>query len=537
MHLNYEPQEESKAVLRGQAFRPEARLPARCYPDFGSNRSGSVLILAMAALFLIASISMGVLTVTTNAVHTSNQQLQRATALNVAESGAEIAALWLKSQPSPPAGTADIYLSPGSLDDGTYQAIIRPDPDNPTSYLKTYAIICTGTCRGQTKQVEIVVRQSSFGRYAYFTHKETSSISGGAIWWKAGERVDGPVHSNNTSGSNFNINYNGSSAPIFLDLLTAAGTTINYSPSRPRDETTFKRVFLNGSKGFKLGVDPIALPPSSDAQKQAAWGSSSGYPTTTGVYLKADAPGGIYVAGNCTMQLGVDGSGNQTISVGQSTNTTVVTVDKTTGQATVTGPVGPGSPTSSASLPNGVVYCSGNITSLSGTVADNKVSGGAITVRSELTIATDVNAGKDITITNNVVYDTKPDKTLPSSDPVNLSAGTLGLVAESIIVSSSAPQNLEIDAVLLAGSSSTSAGSFYVRNYSTKKPPGTLKILGGVIQKARGPVGTFNPSTGQTVTGYSKNYTYDPRLAEYPPPYYPTTGQYERLSWRVLPHN
>jgi hypothetical protein len=35
--------------------------------------------------------------------------------------------------------------------------------------------------------------------------------------------------------------------------------------------------------------------------------------------------------------------------------------------------------------------------------------------------------------------------------------------------------------------------------------------------------------------GYAKNYSYDPRLAITPPPFYPTTGQYDRLSWRVLP--
>ena len=64
--------------------------------------------------------------------------------------------------------------------------------------------------------------------------------------------------------------------------------------------------------------------------------------------------------------------------------------------------------------------------------------------------------------------------------------------------------------------------------------PGTLAVLGGIIQKARGPVGTFNSTTGQTVTGYSKAYSYDPRLAMNPPPYYPTTGQYERVSWQVL---
>lgn len=500
------------------------------------SNSGTVLMIAMAALFLITSLAVGILTITSEAVRTSNQQLQRAAALNVAESGAEWAALWLKDQPYAPPGTDDIYPSnPPTIDGQTPTVFIRPASTNPTSFLKTYVINSTGTARGQTRAVEVVVKQSSFGRYAYFTDRETSSVSGGAIWWKAGERVDGPVHSNNTSGSNFNINYNGSSAPIFLDMLTASGSTINYSPSRPRDENTFKRIFLNGSKGFKLGMPRIELPPSTDAQRNAAWGGTGGFPSTNGVYLRGDSEGGIYIRGDCTMALGVNASGNQTITIVQGSNTTVVTVDKTSRQMSASGPVGTGSPTTAA-MPNGVVYCTGNITSLSGTVADNKVSGGNIDVRSEMTIATDVNSGKDITITNNLVYRTRPNKLQPDSNSANLAAGTLGLVARNVTIASTAPANLEINAVLMAGSSSTSAGSFSVANYSTKTPTGTLRVLGGIIQKARGPVGTFNSSTGVTSTGYAKDYSYDPRLAQNPPPFYPTTGQYERLSWRVLPN-
>lgn len=86
------------------------------------------------------------------------------------------------------------------------------------------------------------------------------------------------------------------------------------------------------------------------------------------------------------------------------------------------------------------------------------------------------------------------------------------------------------------GGRNTTSGSFYVANYNTKKPTGTLRVLGGIIQKARGPVGHFDPNTGKTLTGYAKNYSYDPRLASNPPPFYPTTGTYERLSWRVLPN-
>jgi len=322
-------------------------------------------------------------------------------------------------------------------------------------------------------------------------------------------------------------------------MVTGSGSTINYNPGRPQDEATFRRIFADGSKGYKLGVPRVDLPESTDRQRSAAWGSSANYPTETGVYLKSDVGGGIYVVGNCEILASLDGSGNQVFSISQTVDgnpqTTTITMNKQTGTTTATGPLGPGSATSSPNLTNGVLYCTGNITSLAGVIADNWVDGGQVIARSAYTIATDVNNGKTIKITDDLEYNTQPDKSLPSDDPVNLAAGTLGLVAKDIIISSSAPPDLEIDAVCLAGGRDTSGGSFYVENYSTKTPVGTLTVTGGIIQKARGPVGTFNPYTGQTVSGYAKNYHYDPRLATQPPPYYPTTGHYERLSWRVLP--
>ncbi|MGQ9579559.1 MAG: hypothetical protein ACUVT8_01280 [Armatimonadota bacterium] len=505
--------------------------------QINNSRSGNVLVITLICLFLVTAATMGVLMVTANALHLTKRQMASATAFNIAESGAERAAYWLKNQLTLPTSNIDPFGGPVDLDDGEYQVTIYPHPDNPTAYLKTFRIVSIGTAHGVSKTIEIVVKQATFGRYAYFTDSEKSSITGGAIWWKAGEIVDGPVHSNNRNGSNFNINYAGSTAPIFLDMLTASGSTINYSPSRPRDEATFMRIFRDGSKGFKLGVPQIPLPPSSNVQQDAAWGSSYGFPNTNGVYLRAGFGGGIYIHGDAAIQLTLDSNGNQVIRVTQGYNVTSITLDKITQTCQVTGPVGPGSPTSAASLGTGVIYCTGNITSLSGVVADNHVVNGEIVVRNSLTIANNVNAGKYIKITNNLIYSTRPDKTKDSSDPVNLAAGTLGLVSKDIKIASTAPTNLEIDAVCLAGGSNTSGGSFYVENYNTKTPPGTLRVLGGIIQKARGPVGTFNPSTGVTVTGYAKNYSYDPRLAVDPPPYYPTTGTYERISWRVLPSN
>jgi hypothetical protein len=71
--------------------------------------------------------------------------------------------------------------------------------------------------------------------------------------------------------------------------------------------------------------------------------------------------------------------------------------------------------------------------------------------------------------------------------------------------------------------------SFMLNNWWVGPAKGTLTVFGGIIQDERGPVGTFSGST--KVSGYSKNYEYDTRLLNSPPPFVPTTGDYITLSW------
>jgi len=510
---------------------------------------GSALTLAAGAAFVLATLTVALLSITGTSLRANNRLQIRSTALHAAESGAEEAVLWLRDQSIPPSVDQNLSATLGAArpDGTTWTVWLYCEANNPNVFLKTYRILSTGTCNGVSRTVEIVVKQATFGKYAYFTDKETSS-GGGAIWWNSSDKIDGPVHSNNSNGTNFNIDYsawanNNPRRPIFLDQVTAAGSTINYTPSRPTNETTFQKVFLNGSNGYTLGVPRINLPPSTDTQKAAAWGSGSGYPSgTSGVYLKTGTSGttggGIFIQGDCTITLSVDASNNQIVTIKQGSNTTVVTLNINNNTSSVTGPVGNGSPTSANSIGNGVIYCTGNITGLSGTIADNKVVNGEIARASAWTIATDTNASKDITITGDLVYKTRPDKTQPASAACNLSAGTLGLVGQDIkiadagVASPNNHPNREIDAVMLAGSASVN-GSISVNNYNDNKGTGTLKVIGGLIQSTRGIVASL--SGGVVQSGYAKNYIYDPRLANTPPPFYPTTGCYDRLSWKVLP--
>jgi len=104
----------------------------------------------------------------------------------------------------------------------------------------------------------------------------------------------------------------------------------------------------------------------------------------------------------------------------------------------------------------------------------------------------------------------------------------LGLVAGEDIIIDTDPytyKDIEMDAIMMAIN-----GSFYVRDYSYGIPRGTLKIFGGLVQNSRGPVGTFSSYSGEICTGYYKNYEYDSKLINTPPPDYPTTGNVKVLS-------
>jgi hypothetical protein len=74
--------------------------------------------------------------------------------------------------------------------------------------------------------------------------------------------------------------------------------------------------------------------------------------------------------------------------------------------------------------------------------------------------------------------------------------------------------------------------SFRVENYAsgptnandcggTTNGRGCIYLSGGIIQQARGPVGTSSGS------GFAKRYTYDHCAVVNPPPYFPTTGRFQ----------
>ena len=143
---------------------------------------------------------------------------------------------------------------------------------------------------------------------------------------------------------------------------------------------------------------------------------------------------------------------------------------------------------------NGTILGTGKV-SIRGTL-DGKLSIGSLT---------------DIVVTDDILYEQNPLS--GTSDDM------LGLVAEqNVIVADNAANNtnVEINASIFART-----GSFTAEHYNSRPVSGTLKVIGAIIQNARGAVGTFSGSTINS--GFSKRYNYDPRLADpsVRPPFFP----------------
>lgn len=135
-----------------------------------------------------------------------------------------------------------------------------------------------------------------------------------------------------------------------------------------------------------------------------------------------------------------------------------------------------------------------------------------------------VHSEDDIEILGDLTYSEDPRDNPASSD-------ILGLVSEAqVLVDDDAhrdngSQNLEIHASIMALDK-----SFTVEDYWEGSPKGELKILGGLIQERRGPVGTF--SGGSLRSGYSKNYEYDERLERMFPPSFPRESFFSIVYWK-----
>jgi len=246
-----------------------------------------------------------------------------------------------------------------------------------------------------------------------------------------------------------------------------------------RSVDNYIRYYNNGSNinSSNLSNSPYDLPVFGDT---VTLGSDSINMPTQALNLRAASTnGGLRLTGNTTVLLNSDGTMNVTNAARGWNNYNMP-------------------------LPaNGALFVSRGNLNISGTLS------GRLTV----------GANYDVNVTGNILY--ADDPRLSGST----STDTLGIISEGdVMIDENAPDDLEIDASIMALNT-----SFMLEEWWTNGARGTLSVFGGIIQKQRGPVGTFSGLT--KVSGYSKDYNYDVRLLSSPPPFVPTTDDYITLSW------
>lgn len=162
--------------------------------------------------------------------------------------------------------------------------------------------------------------------------------------------------------------------------------------------------------------------------------------------------------------------------------------------------------------PNGLIFVKNANVRLKGTVKGSYTLGCSATATGRGNIYLD----------DDIVYKTNPTVNTSSTD-------LLGICAENnVIITDNAANNSNIN---IHASIYCEKGSFYAQNYDSRVVSGNINMLGGLIQKTRAGVGTFDSKTGNIKTGFAKKYKYDKRLLIKVPPFFPATDKFEIVAW------
>ncbi|MEW6009168.1 MAG: hypothetical protein AB1629_06010 [Candidatus Omnitrophota bacterium] len=466
-----------------------------------NNNKGFIMILTYLLIVVLFLLGVAFFSRSASEKKISSVDKDNVLAFDAAEAGLNRSIIYLRANtPSPsldapfdPFSGAQTLCAEPSLTNctntttakATYLITIDPSDDNdqhPTS--SKFTITSKGTSGQLSRTVTTVVQTDNFARFAYFSDTEHYGVGWWRtpVWFITSDSIWGPSHTNG--------HYHISGSPSFYDVAASGDDFVTYYHGGPPIDAPSVGGFVaimddNGNiiDGFTKGATPIPMPNQAIELHNAA------------------VQGGQVYNGDTTVVLNSNGTMNVT-------NT----------QANC-------NPCNNVALPtNHALY----------------VSGGNLTVSGTLNGSLTVGSNRNIIIPDNVRYNTLPSGSTfcPEGNTIaNDGTGRqclanatdmLGVIAEKeVVVSSSAPSNLEIDASIMAMDR-----SFSVQNWNTVAPKGTLKVFGGIIQDQRGPVGTFNSSTNTVQTGYSKSYIYDSRFTTAPPLYFPQTGDYLNLVWQ-----
>jgi hypothetical protein len=445
-------------------------------------------------------------------------------------------------------GSEAIYhCATGTVGNGNYDCTIRiwqkANPTMPSlniwDFPFFFKIESTGSSTSQMRKMSLFgdftvrVQKDNFARYALFTNNQNLP-SGTPVWFTSFTNFSGPVFTNgrfnfakNPSGTFYSTvrqkevqaQFYNNSHPILLDA------NVNGSIDVP----TF-------NDGFNRGATAVTMPTSSTETDMANQASGGNTYSSSGIYVPANGStlkGGVYVYGDATVNMSIDGSNRQVLTVHSGSSAKTITMDRANNQTIVHSG---STDTTYTGIPDGanhvgpLVYVRGNITAISGTVQHD----------TKMTIA----SKSSIAISNNIRYENYTPASGTPGDPSYVPPSAegednlLGLISwgGDITIENSAPTNVDIHSILMAKS-----GVVTVDDYDTLAPRGAVTVLGGVISNNYGAFGMMNPGTGDLASGYGRNFVYDTRMeTSTTPPYFPTLNTFiaftndieDKLSWQ-----
>lgn len=437
----------------------------------------------------------------------------------------------------------------------------RRGPSNPAGD-QTYAIpfvVVSDGFQGEYRrrvvtqgEYQFEVGRRSFARYALFTDRHVSEVGGDRIWFTNDTLFDGPVHTNG------NFNFYGNA--WFGGAVSSAGTT------QGRGQGAFG---YNGGSGSFIGADSLdsggnfpnldangwrnrpqfidgvdwrasEVPLPDNAHDQHTLAGEDGILFTQ--YMQslelfaADASGMPILPGETAAYQYVRAEVSDT-SNGPTYTITYRISPSGRLERLISGPV-----TSWSTMTenfNGLIYSERYVPRLRG---PGRTSDGnpatarpAVAQFAQLTVVPEGGAR----ITSDLVYADQPcsgalrrdGDTVIRAECENLgAANVLGIFAPTGHIeignhatdsTRQAPDDVRIQASLL-----TSQGVVRVERFDGGSGRGAVQLLGGIIEQEYGAFGQFDPNTGNQTSGYSRQFTFDPRLGRgLTPPYFPTVGE------------
>ena len=383
-------------------------------------------------------------------------------------------------------------------------------------------------------------------------------------YYTTGMNYDGPVQVNN------NWQFYGS--PIFLMGATTAAKTVgmyNCSSKQTVQVSTQSKDCTQpnwNGQGLLYGQPKATLPISAYSQAYAALGPD---PTITAslnnatictqlqlsncttppndVYLpnKDGYQGGIFVQGNATVNLSVPTlpANGQVYDITVGSVTTHIVVDYTAQTTTMSKYVAGTTTLVKGSsvvvqnrVPNGQLYVNGTITGIGGPARTGSLPNPvptnstpsqippAIARNSQLNIS----AASTVTVSSDITYQDDPRSVTNAKNVLGLQAGS-----GSVIVGTTAPNDVYIQGALIAGSSGSGLAA---ANYSGRPVSGSIHLLGSLAESLDPPRGVFQFSGNSLIptAGYNDDFKYDQRFfnGTLAPPFFPTTTIFDaKTTW------